>query len=175
MADRICEVDPNQAQPVSPQPHLPQTTPHSWSALRSCHVSWPPSEPLLPVGAQNLEDVVAARTEAHLPDTTYAGTPGNLGTTPKSARSRVPAARETPTADVNGANVCTTSSGRLFVTDRRYKAAVPHRHWVGPVRLPEEASPRAQVAHRLQSVHVQRHNNLNLWMDITIAEPGAAL
>jgi hypothetical protein len=67
-------------------------------------------------------------------------------------------------------NACTTSSGRLFVTDRTSK----QRHVIDtgsvPVRLPEEAPPGAQGAHRLQSVRGQRHDHLNLWMDIAISD-----
>ena len=102
LADRICEVAPQPVTAsVTPAPYTPDNT-ALWSAFRSCHIRWPPSEPLLTVSAQNPENIIAARTAAHLPVTTYGGITGHLGTKPKSAHTRVPAARETQTADVNG-------------------------------------------------------------------------
>ena len=102
LADRICEVA---TQPVTasvtPAPSTPDNT-ALWSAFRSCPVRWPPSAPLLTVGAQNPENIIAAETAAHLTVTTYAGITGHLGTKPESAHTRVPAVRETQTADVNG-------------------------------------------------------------------------
>jgi hypothetical protein len=75
---------------------------------------------------------------------------------------------------LRAANVCTTTSGHLFLTDRVRKQRYLVDTGSDLCVFPRKLLPGAQGAHRLHPVRGQWDHHPHIWMDLTEPEPGTA-